>query len=859
MKLISCYIENYGSIKKESIIFDKNLTSICEENGYGKTTLASFLEAMFYGMDSDRANSKEFGERRHFNPFGGGRFGGNVVFSIGKDTYKIERYFDEKSESKDSLTVYKNSELSTIFGLQPGEKIFGIDKQSFERTIFINAREIEISSTGSINAKLNNFVEGSTDDTNTEKAIERLDKSAKEYKKSRAGNDLISKENYYLLQLNEKISNAVNIKASLPEKYDRLTECEKQLQKLQKSLEDAQKADLLLKDWEQYDFYVSNAQASKKEMEEIGERNPFGIPSSDELETLRDAVSAKTTLKKQTTKFLSSDEKATLSSLKEKFLNGVPGEVELLDLAAKIDKATTQEAELRSEESVSPTEYEGYLRKKFTENIPTEQTFALINDAVAEYEKSEKAYTETPDYIIEATQTSGGTQKTSKKKYLIAAIISAIIAVAGIGVIFAALIPGIILLVIGLGCLMGTGFIYLNKKASYTTPSPNSIQRINPEKLEKERAKNNAELKAKQIIAQFGYSLDNNVRYLVEKLKNDYAEYEKLVESDCEKNSRLETKREQCAALRKEICDYFAVYGFTGNDINRMYAELQKEINNYNSLVRTQDKLREQNKSTDIMIAENEKLINDFCAKYHFDPLTIENIIGQIGQDIGLYAQAVNGYKTNKRKAEEFKTEKNLETRPVETDETEIEEIKAIIDQRNKERSSLSLEIADCETEAEKLDDLYSEKQRHIELLNEYKQNYDILTSTIKLLKKADKQLKDKYVAPIKDNFVNYAEFFEAALGEKVVMTPNFEIRYERNGMERSEKHLSAGQRSICAFCFRMALIENMYTDEKPFLILDDPFVNLDQKHLDRVKVILKKISENLQIIYFTCHESRAV
>ena len=90
-------------------------------------------------------------------------------------------------------------------------------------------------------------------------------------------------------------------------------------------------------------------------------------------------------------------------------------------------------------------------------------------------------------------------------------------------------------------------------------------------------------------------------------------------------------------------------------------------------------------------------------------------------------------------------------------------------------------------------------------------------------------------------------------------MTPNFEIRYERNGMERSEKHLSAGQRSICAFCFRMALIENMYTDEKPFLILDDPFVNLDQKHLDRVKVILKKISENLQIIYFTCHESRAV
>lgn len=677
---------------------------------------------MFYGMDSDRANSKEFGERRHFNPFGGGRFGGNVVFSIGKDTYKIERYFDEKSESKDSLTVYKNRELSTIFGSQPGEKIFGIDKQSFERTIFITAREIEISSTGSINAKLNNFVEGSTEDTNTERALERLDKSAKEYKKSRAGNDLITKENGYLLQIDEKISNAANIKASLPEKYDRLTDCEKQLQKLQKSLEDAQKADLLLKDWEQYDSYVSNAQASKKEMEEIEGRNPFGIPSSDELAILRDAISAKTTLQKQTTKFLSPDEMEMFSSLKKKFLNGVPTEADMLDLAARIDKVTIQEAELRSEESVSPTEYEGYLRKKFTENIPTEQTFALINDAVAEYEKSEKAYTETPDFIIEqATQASGGTQKTSKKKYLIAAIISAIIAVAGIGVIFAALIPGIMMLIIGLVCLIGTGFIYLNKKASHTNASLDSIQKINPEKLEKERDKNNAELKAQKLIAQFGYSLDNNVRYLVEKLKNDYAEYKKLLEADCEKNRNLETKREQCAALRKEICDYLAVYDFTGNDINRMHAELQKDINNYNSLVRTQDKLQEQNKSTDMIIAENEKLINDFCAKYHFDPLIIENFISQIGQDIGLYAQAVKGYKINKRKAEEFKTEKNLETRPAETDETELEEIKAIIDQRNKERSTLSLEIADCETEAEKLDDLYSEKQRHNELLNAYK------------------------------------------------------------------------------------------------------------------------------------------
>ena len=40
MKLISCYIENFGNMKGRSFDFEKGLTSFCEHNGYGKTTLA---------------------------------------------------------------------------------------------------------------------------------------------------------------------------------------------------------------------------------------------------------------------------------------------------------------------------------------------------------------------------------------------------------------------------------------------------------------------------------------------------------------------------------------------------------------------------------------------------------------------------------------------------------------------------------------------------------------------------------------------------------------------------------------------------------------------------------------------------
>lgn len=44
---------------------------------------------------------------------------------------------------------------------------------------------------------------------------------------------------------------------------------------------------------------------------------------------------------------------------------------------------------------------------------------------------------------------------------------------------------------------------------------------------------------------------------------------------------------------------------------------------------------------------------------------------------------------------------------------------------------------------------------------------------------------------------------------------------------------------------------------EKPFLILDDPFVNLDDEKLARGRRLLAVLSQDYQVIYFTCHGSR--
>lgn len=50
MKLISCYIENFGRHRRFAMEFSRGMNVIRANNGWGKTTLAVFLKAMFFGM-----------------------------------------------------------------------------------------------------------------------------------------------------------------------------------------------------------------------------------------------------------------------------------------------------------------------------------------------------------------------------------------------------------------------------------------------------------------------------------------------------------------------------------------------------------------------------------------------------------------------------------------------------------------------------------------------------------------------------------------------------------------------------------------------------------------------------------------
>ena len=116
-----------------------------------------------------------------------------------------------------------------------------------------------------------------------------------------------------------------------------------------------------------------------------------------------------------------------------------------------------------------------------------------------------------------------------------------------------------------------------------------------------------------------------------------------------------------------------------------------------------------------------------------------------------------------------------------------------------------------------------------------------------------------KYRNPLMQAFSSYYEMISGEKADFYRMDTNMELSVQEYGYQREARYFSAGWKDLMGICMRMALIDTMYQGESPFLILDDPFVNLDQNKTKAALTFLKQIGENYQILYFTCHESRAI
>ena len=177
MKFISCHIENFGTLKDYTEVFDEGANIILHDNGWGKSTFAAFVRAMFYGLDGERKKSIEENERKRYKPWQGGVFGGRITFEAEGKTYTVNRIFHDKDVNDEfELRDADTNLISNDFSENIGREFFKIDRESFMRTIFIGQSDCYTSSTDDINAKIGNL----TDNTNDINSYEVADKKLTE-------------------------------------------------------------------------------------------------------------------------------------------------------------------------------------------------------------------------------------------------------------------------------------------------------------------------------------------------------------------------------------------------------------------------------------------------------------------------------------------------------------------------------------------------------------------------------------------------------------------------------------------------------------------------------------------------------
>jgi uncharacterized protein YhaN len=177
------YIESFGGLLNKSFDFNEGFNIIYGENEYGKSTIAEFIKIMLYGFGRSPQNIRE-NERVKFMTWGKSRIGGQMTIIKDNTKYILARTFG-KRKSEDTISMVNTTtgvKETNFTQTTPGELLLGINRATFENTAYIKQLYTKISygTDDEIINRLINLAQSGDDSISYRRALEILDKAAKE-------------------------------------------------------------------------------------------------------------------------------------------------------------------------------------------------------------------------------------------------------------------------------------------------------------------------------------------------------------------------------------------------------------------------------------------------------------------------------------------------------------------------------------------------------------------------------------------------------------------------------------------------------------------------------------------------------
>lgn len=141
--------------------------------------------------------------------------------------------------------------------------------------------------------------------------------------------------------------------------------------------------------------------------------------------------------------------------------------------------------------------------------------------------------------------------------------------------------------------------------------------------------------------------------------------------------------------------------------------------------------------------------------------------------------------------------------------------------------------------------------------LLESQHSCEVLDTTKHFLEQAKDNLSNRYLGPVEQRFLFYVKELFGDSFHSLLVDQDLHVQIDEQGSNRKVDYFSTGTIDCIMLCMRLALMDVLFKQEKPFLLLDDPFVNLDDIHTKRVLKMLDTIAKEKQVIYMVCHSSR--
>lgn len=980
MKLIRCHIENFGGLSQYSQAFSQGLTVVCQPNGFGKTTLAEFIRAMFYGFP--RATKKaEKNLRKKYQPWQGGKCGGYLIFEHQGKRYRIDRTFGDTPRADTfSLTDPDTHKKCRDFSEDIGKELFGLDSDSFERSTYAPQRQdVDSLSSANIRAKLGNLLEDTGDINRYDKALEALRSKRSSFIPFKGSGGTVAEAARQISGLELILDQAKDAVPQLQTAAGQLQQARESRDKLTTRLEEIRGEITAAAQYEaarsihsQYDALCRSREDCRVQLDSLSRRYPAGLPTAEELEIVdrqasslraqeaqstdspadgeaealvgknRDLFSAGVPdadafgkMRRYSTQYIeaqslknsireSPEDAERLEELQTRFALGVPEEADL----SRCQELAVQLAALPQEDEAPLSQEEDLLEQNlkvfFAEGVPAEADItrnqALADRAAALRQESlaiaaswEDAARQAPP--PKAKQPSGWLLPTLG---MVLAAVGAVLLVLSLTVAgAAALCLGLVLVLAGVfGKLKGDlrkefaaaptmgeaerqQILQNNTRAAqleqtvqdfvgvYISDSRSLVQKLAvisdkrkqylALKAKREEARNHAlQIRARrrdlegtlqQLLAPYAPAGDTPTAR-IETLKNQVHTYIHLSRQREARQNTLREAEDILSRLYRRLSDFLLPY-FGGNmpdDIPTAIYQLERECQSYCDAV-TRLKERDQRRANrERIIRECREKLADFAEKYALSQdLQKPEALSGLRRDLQQYTHLQSELTRCIRAAEAFRLEHQaLLSQSPEQPSATPQDLTGLETELAEQLGKAEKSIAAQEqqqrllaAQTDRIPELEDQLVRLRESMEADSRRSHLLDQTMHYLREAKDSLTGRYLGPIQTYFQDYLHRITGEDQKNIAISTELEVSLSRMGQHRGMVNFSAGQADIVWICMHLALADSMFRDEGSPLILDDPFVNLDDRNLEQALELLKELATDHQILYLTCHTDR--